>query len=238
MLVAGFDVETTGLDTKNDLIIEAGVVLWDTERSAPLICYNALINHHSPDPLKPEIVELTGITDADITNYGRTPGGVLANVAEIFKKAEAVVAHNGNLFDKPILESNCNRHQIEMPPALWVDTSCDIDYPSTITTRKLVHLAAEHRFLNPFAHRAMFDVLTMLRVADHYDWEKTIQWAKSPSLVLIAETTFAQKELAKKLNYRWNSEAKVWTKSIKDFQLEEEKLAAKTAGFTLKVKES
>lgn len=235
MLVAGFDTETTGLDTAKESIIEVGVVLWDTDRKAPLIMYSAMLDHRDRKPLEPRITELTGITDDDLGKYGRPAGGVLKRTEEIFAMADAVVAHNGNLFDKPMFEANCERLGVPIGERLWADTSCDIEYPPAITTRRQVHLAAEHGFLNPFAHRALFDVLTMLKITTHYDWEQIIRYAKSPTVTLIAETTFAQKELPKKQNFRWNPDAKKWTKSVKDFQADEEVKKAKEAGFEVKV---
>ena len=236
MLVAGFDTETTGLDTAKESIIEVGVVLWDTDRKAPLVTLSALLDHKDRKPLDPKIVELTGITDDDLTKYGRPAGGVLKRANDIFEMADAIAAHNGNQFDKPMYLANCARLGVTPVDKLWVDTSCDIEFPPNITTRRQVHLAAEHGFVNPFPHRALFDVLTMLKITTHYDWEQILRYARSPSVTIIAETTFDQKELAKKQNYRWNPDAKKWTKTVKEFQVEEVTKAAKEAGFPIIVR--
>lgn len=236
MLVVGFDCETTGLNTSTDFITEVGAVLWDTARKTPLYIYSQMLK--VPSKLDPRITELTGIKDEDLSTYGAEPYLSLKYLNAVFEKAEAIVAHNGNLFDRPIYEENCKRAGVTPVSKLWIDTSCDIDYPPSITTRRLVHLAAEHKFLNPFAHRAVFDVLTMLKVTENYDWEnQIIKWAKSPTVTVGVKLDFNQvkeREALKKLNYRWNNESKIWTKSIKSFQLDEEKKLAQATGCTIK----
>lgn len=252
MLVAGFDTETTGLDVTKEHIIEVGAVLWDTERRAPVLLYSALVHGaHLTEPLPPKITELTGITDQDLETYGVLPQEAFENVLHIFKRAEAIVAHNGNLFDKPIWEANLARHGFmpsyrEFQP-LWVDTSCDIEFPNDIKTRKLKHLAAEHGFLNPFAHRAQFDVLTMLKVCDAYDWEKIVASARTPNLVVRAVMPFTKDEMfktkvaefgkmkdaVKSHGFRFDNDTKDWVKSIKEFNKEAAKKEAADAGYKL-----
>lgn len=238
MLVVGFDTETTGLNTSEDHIIQVGAVLWDTaslKKKAKLKFDVAIRGEHIP-PIDPKITEINGLTNADLEKYGQAPANVFTTLNMLFEQGEAIVAHNGNLFDRPMYESNCKRHGIvPITTKLWVDTSCDIDYPTTIQTRKLIHLAAEHQFINPFPHDALSDVMTMLKIADLYDWEKTILWAKAPTVVIQAVSTFHQKELVKKQNYRWDNDNKIWLKSIKEFHLEDAKKAAKEAGFEVKI---
>lgn len=233
MLVVGFDTETTGLSVTEDHIIEVGAVLWDTERKAPLSMFSSMIKIEQK--LDPKITELTGITDQDLEKFGRKASDVFAELNLFLYQAEAIVAHNGNLFDKPMHENNCKRNGFDALVKPWIDTSCDVDYPTNITTRRLSHLAADHGFLNPFAHRAVFDVMTMLKVMAHYDFGQILTWSKAPTLEIRADSTFQQKELVKKQNYRWDNERKIWHKSIKDFHLEDAKKAAKEAGFGVTV---
>lgn len=237
MLIAGFDVETTGLDTKTDSIIQLGLVLWDTAATGKKAKgkYDYLVNWPNLPPLSEEILRVTGINDADLTAYGSPPGEAFRIILATLEVVDAILAHNGNIFDRPMLENNCKRLGLEPPKKLWMDSTTDIEFPPHITTRKLSHLAAEHSFVNPFPHDAICDVLTMLKIADLYDWNKTLAFAQSPTLLIKAHTTFEQKELAKKQNFKWNAEDKCWFKSIKDFQLEAAEKAAKEAGFKISI---
>jgi len=242
MLVAGFDTETTGLDVEKDHIIQLGAVLWDTKATTKKakIKLDVLIHDDSIPELTEEVTGIHGITNNDLVKYGVTFKVAFDLLHDIFKRAELIVAHNGTLFDKPIYVANCLRQGITpvtegKQPTLWADTYCDIEYPTHIQTRKLTHLAAEHGFINPFPHDALCDVMTMLKLADLYSWDEIVRYALAPTLIVKAEVTFSQKDLAKKQGFKWNADTKLWLKSIKEFQFFEAKRAAADVGFKLSV---
>jgi DNA polymerase III subunit epsilon len=224
MLICGLDLESTGLDTENDEIIELGAVLWDTESSIPCGLFSVLVK---PDkPISPEITKITGLTNEILAKYALPKTVAYMDFSEFAKEAECFVAHNGNMFDKPMLASNLKRTpglSIEVK-GHWIDTSCDVPYPEKIKTRNLVHLAAEHGFLNPFAHRALFDVLTMLKVLSFYDFGKVLALSKEPSFVIQAqcekpwEDGGKSTEEAKANGFRWDGKSKRWLKTIRESQ--------------------
>lgn len=233
MLIAGFDTETTGLDVVNDHIIQVGLVIWDTEAKGKKakVKYDALIKGPEIPNLDEKVISIHGISNEDLEKYGQPANIVLSKCNVYMSICDAVLAHNGALFDKPLFQ-NCNkRHKLDVIKKLWIDSSCDIEYPAHITARRLVHLAAEHGFVNPFPHDATSDVLTMLKIADQYDWDKILEFAKAPTLTVRADATYQQKDLAKKQGYRWDGESRSWVKSIKDFQLNDANKAALEAGF-------
>jgi DNA polymerase-3 subunit epsilon len=97
-----------------------------------------------------------------------------------------------------------------------------------MTTRKLVHLAAEHGFINPFAHRAMFDVLTMLMIFQRYDPAAALALAKEPVVTLKACVSYDDREKAKSRGYRWKD--RQWLKAVRASEVEPER---KDCGFTV-----
>ncbi|MCB0348730.1 MAG: hypothetical protein KDD37_07835, partial [Bdellovibrionales bacterium] len=139
------------------------------------------------------------------------------------KHASYVVAHNGNEFDKKFMEETWNLAPETRFDLDWIDTLTDLSYPASITSRKLNHLAADHGFLNPFAHRAIFDVLTMLEILSKYEIKDVVAMAASPTCRIYAKVTFEQKDLAKKEGFRWDAQAKVWFKDIKEVHLQDKK---------------
>lgn len=220
MLLVATDVETTGLDVTKDKIIEVGAVLWDTVKLAPIRVFNSLVVY--PDlQVSAEIEAITGINSQMLVDYGEPPSEVFNGLSRFLACGDYIVAHNGNAFDRPLIE----RHFLEFgcisPDRLWLDTTIDVEYPKSITTRKLVHLAAEHGFVNPFAHRAIFDVLTMLKVLSCYDLARVIELAKEPSVTVQAVVSFADKEKAKERGFRWDGDKKAWKKTMKRSQLVE-----------------
>ena len=240
MLIAGFDTETTGRDPQIEQIVQVGAVLWDTEAKTKKakVKLDMLIQGPHIPPLSEEVTQVHGITDADLHTYGYSFEDVMAMLHEsIFGPADAIIAHNGNMFDRPIYEQNCKNLGVEPIglEKLWIDSMCDIEFPAHITTRKLVHLAAEHGVVNPFPHDALCDVMTLLKIADLYPWDTAIRYAKSPTLTIRAMVSFSEKELAKKQAFRWDGANKEWLKSIKEFQLADATKAATDAGFKITV---
>lgn len=224
MLFLGIDFETTGLDTKEDRITEIGAVLWDAKDKKPVKIFHEFCKVDRP--LTKEITELTGITDDILNKYGKSFSQAVEGMRDFFQHATHVVAHNGTNFDRPLFEAECVRHNVGKWERPWIDTSVDVPYPKNISVRKLTYLAAEHGFLNPFAHRAVFDVLTMFQVLSAYDPAEVVRWSESPSITIQAKVSYDDRALASARGYRWNGETKQWLKTIKQFQLEKEQQEA------------
>jgi DNA polymerase III subunit epsilon len=228
MKILGLDFETTGLSWKEDRIIEVGAVLYDWDTETPLCLLSQLVDPKRPIP--EEISKLTGITDALIASYAKPENDVLDSLLCLMGQADYVMAHNGSEFDKLFFDALMARLRpgtttYDKP---WLDTRYDIVFPESITTRNLRFLAAEHGFLNPFAHRAVFDVLTMLRVARQYPLESIIARAKEPNVCVQAIVSFDDKEKAKARGYYWFGPKKLWWRSMKVSDYEVEKT---TCGF-------
>jgi len=228
MLIVGVDVETTGLNAEEDRITEIGAVLWEWETSRPLALFSTLVDPERPIP--PEITKLTGIDDEMISRFGWTESVALGMLVPMVEKASYAMAHNAP-FDQGFLDAATQRWRDMKVPILWLDTKGDIRYPETITTRNLRHLASEHGFLNPFSHRAVFDVLTMLKVASCYDLEEIIARAKEPTLYVQALVSFDEKDKAKTRGYYWCAPKKIWWRSFKasDYAAEKDTCGFRTA---------
>lgn len=221
MRLLGIDLESTGLDPRGDAIIEVGAVLFQWETKTPLMMYGEFV-----DPLRDipeEITRITGITNSLVQEFGIGEADALARIAGMIGQADCVVAHFGNLFDRPFLEGAYARHLKLIPEKVWIDSATDCPYPEEIKTRNLQHLAAEHGFLNPFRHRAVFDVLTMMRVVSCYPIETVISRAMEPTLFVRADVTFDEKEKAKDRGYRWCAPQKIWWRQWKQSDYEAEK---------------
>ena len=227
MLLLGIDIETSGLDFVNDYITEVGAVIWDTDANGPKMIYNELIFKANPS-LSNEIIELTGIEPDDLADYGRPPREVFGKLNDMIRSVNAVVAHNGEEFDKPFLIEEMKKYGMEMADKHWIDTMTNIEYPPRMRTTRLTHLAAEHGFLNPFAHRALFDVLTMLKVLSNYNIYEVIEISREPTYLVqaVCEKPWLDKgkptqtEIAKEHGFRWEAQEKRWLKKLRKSQLE------------------
>lgn len=219
MKILGLDLETTGLSTSDDQIIEIGAVLWDWERNLPVEILSQLVQIDGEVPS--EITELTGISNEDLSNHGQSLEVVLKELKRMAKFSSYLVAHNGTQFDQIFLEREWSLQselRIELP---WLDTSHDLPFPAKIGTRKLSYLAAEHGFLNPFSHRAVFDVLTMLKVLAQYRHEDVLKLQSSPLRRVVAQVSYEGREQAKGAGFRWDPVQRHWFLEGKECQLQD-----------------
>lgn len=231
MLVLGLDFETSGLDFATSRIIEVGAVMYSTEEQKPLQFFAKYVKHKNLD-LSPEIIALTGIKPEHLQKFGEPEKEVMQDLATLAKHAAFIVAHNGKDFDRPMWSATMERLGLPMPETPWLDTLCDVPYPASMQTRKLPYLAAEHGFLNPFSHRAIFDVLTTLKVLSQYDFATVVSYAALPSVTLQIfcpppwEDGGEGNRKAKELGFRYDGATKRWLKVVKEPQQASETSAA------------
>lgn len=231
MLVLGLDLETTTFDQDLLRVTEVGAILYDTDLKCPIEVQADLV--YEPDihlPMDEFVVGLTGITDDMIRNYGKPPEVVLENFRKLHDRAEYVVAHNGNEFDRPAMGRFINRYDMlgEFAPKHWIDTMIDLPYGEHINTRKLEDLTGRHGFLNPFPHRAFTDVMAMLRIMSEYDFETVLEISHSPELTFQAVVDYHNKDVAKQARFRWDAGTRRWLYKMKKYFLDAEKYEAGT----------
>ncbi len=230
MLVVGLDFETTFTDPiepKNARVIEVGMVLWDTEKNAPIIMSCFLI-WEATFKFDSRITDLTGLSEENLIKYGHTAHVGVKRCLDFLEFGEAIVAHNGLGYDKIVLEGECKRLHLPMSTKPWIDTTVHVPYGKQIDTRKLAHLGPAHGFLNPFAHRALFDVCSMLKVMSHYPFEEVQRRSLQPLIKVRALTEKpwldggASNNIAKERGFRYDGTTKFWLKNILADELEEE----------------
>jgi DNA polymerase-3 subunit epsilon len=243
MRLLGLDLETTGLDTANDRITELGLVLWDTDKKCLLAMKSYfMIDDGLREKFKnPEIAamvkRLCNLDLETLEEFGLVPGMALSELEELAvrNKVDYILAHNGENFDKPFTYAELTRHNVksdffrQLP---WLDTKMDIPHATPPDSNRLRHLALDCGFINPFEHRAIFDVLTMLRVLSNYDLSEVVEYSKIPFVTVRAVVTYDDRDLAKAQRYSWEklgdkSFPKCWVKRIKQNKLQDEIKACK-----------
>lgn len=232
MILCGLDFETTGLKIGSVGVTEVGFVKWDTDLGAPVQMSGYLVDPGKNCVWEPGVEKINGLTPEICDKYGMPELNALKQLLFAYQNSDIAVAHNGGQFDRPLLEHWATKYGLDWQPnKLWIDTKTDIEIPSRNSTR-LVYLAADHGFLNPFPHRAMFDVMTMMTILSKYDLPKVIEVAKSPTFLCRAMVSYDDRELAKARGYHWDAEQKIWKMSIKECYLQREKEASK---FTIEI---
>lgn len=215
--VLGIDLETTGLNPADDVdvITEVGAILWDIVDNKPIALLSETVELEPGRTLSPEIMSLTGITPGMVrAPIAKPEPVVLDELGKLAAMAGYYCAHNAP-FDRGFLGVALERNFMSLPVRPWIDTSVDVPYPPRIRTRNLTHLAADHGFLNPLSHRAVFDVATMLKVLSLYSFDDVLLLNRSPSIKLIGTHGRDQNDDAKACGFRWDGERKEWFRIVK-----------------------
>lgn len=229
MIILAYDTETTGLDVTKDRVIEVGMILYTTTRRRVLEATSFLVK--SDKALDDEITNVTGITQSMLDRFGYDSDTAFDTVTEWFNQAEALVTQNGPRFDRRITESWGKQHNKTLQEKLWIDTYSDIP---GVEGKKLEYMAADEGFLPMDKHSALADAQTALRIFSNHvgDINGIVERAKSPTLVIQSHQDRSNNADAKKLKFRWNPDAKIWWKAVKEMDLEG---FAKTCPFDVSV---
>lgn len=247
MRLCAIDLETNGLDFESSWITEIGYVIKDYGSPKPLVLGSHAIAPDADIPaghISEEITQITGITEEHLREVGVSLHDALEELCEHLEGlgVQYMVTHNGQNFDEPMLAAHIKRLGLEdvAAPLMrlpWLDTQHDVVYPKH-WQRNLVSVAANHGFLNPFPHAALFDAYTCFKVLEYADLEQVIARSKMPWVVLRALVTppyddprpAGQKEsdLAKARRFGWQScgdgrvYEKMWVKRVKEDEVAKE----------------
>jgi len=242
MKILGLDVETTGLDTKHDVITEIGAALID-ENFEVKDTYEKLVYEKDYPELSSEIQILTGINPNDLKNHGVSYETALAGLVQFAgPDIDIIVAHNAS-FDKQMLKGQSMRQNLTQFKWLfqlpWICSYRDVQHPDRFKCRKLAHLALDYGVaIDPNKmHRAAADVEVMFKMLAraNVNWEKTIARSKSPDIIVkaIVPKPFGPsgdggkgKDHVRGLQFRWQKiddkeYPKLWVKKVKQCDLED-----------------
>ena len=208
------DVETTGKEASTDHIIELAMRRFRYDRDGRILKIGRIWSWRE-DPgraLDPEIVRLTGITNADLV--GQRIDAEAAT--RLLVSAQFIIAHNA-AFDRKFVE----RRLPEAAGRAWACSLTEIDWAAAgFDGRSLGWLCAQAGFFYD-AHRAGNDVDAVIALLQHVmpndrpALAELVDSAKCPTIRVEAfGADFAVKEMLRARGYRWNPDQKVWWREV------------------------
>jgi DNA polymerase-3 subunit epsilon len=215
------DTETTGLDPERDRIIEIGLLEFAVDGDgapAPVVTrtYSAL-----QDPgfeVSPEVTKVTGLETKHLA--GQAIDWLL--VRSMLSKASLVIAHNAE-FDRAFIE-RCPELDGLVQGLHWACSMRHIDWKRNgYNTQSLNYLAADHGFVNPFAHRALFDCATTFRLVTPYLGELIQRSYEREYLMKATNSPFESKDALRLRGYRWNPDERCWGRVVSETVLADER---------------
>lgn len=206
------DLETTSAEVETARIVEIACCLWNVESRTILGVFSAL-TQCDENPAQ----HVNGIDPAALVNA--TPvDRAFATVGHFVAKADILAAHNGDGFDRPIME----RYACPWThPKPWVDTM-EMTYPRTSSSRSLVAIALAHGVPIGTVHRAFDDVLLLARLFERAselgaNIPALLEHAMRPKRIFeVASKAFdpEQNARSKAAGFRWDAPTKSWRKKM------------------------
>ena len=212
-IIAICDVETTGLDTSHDQIIELAIMLVTVDAEGKIVGVMPPRSwlEDPGAPLDPRIIAITGITDADVAGQQIDERQALAMLA----RASLVIAHNAK-FDVSFTERR-------LPAASGKDWACscsEIEWPTLgFDSRVQGYLLMQSGWFNT-AHRAAADVWSLFWLLQQQLGEQTLLQrlllaSDQPTMRIDARyAPYRLKDDLKLRGYRWDGDNKVWWTEI------------------------
>jgi DNA polymerase-3 subunit epsilon len=209
------DTETTGLDSKNEKVIELAMlsVLVDVATGLPVGPVSIYESFEDPGkPIPAQITEITGIDDTMVQGLRIDDDAVTALV----QQADLIVAHNAG-FDRPFVEA---RFPVFASKS-WGCSFQGIDWKKEGSgSAKLEFLASERGWFYD-AHRAQVDCHALLQVlasplADGQTGLSRLLAGADQTRYKLRATgaPFEAKDKLKSRGYRWDGEGRVWWCSL------------------------
>ena len=230
MRICFLDLETTGLDKKEDKIIEIAIKCIEITKEngqdvAVIDSYESLQDPGCPIP--ESSTQINGITDEMVQGESID----WEYVENILNKSQLIIAHNAQ-FDRSFMDLTLPLSKNK----IWACSINDIDWDKKgFKSFKQELLCIWHGFYYD-SHRAMIDVDALIHLLTHSSYVdnkpivELIQNAKKP--VCRVEATFAKfkyKNLLKKRQYKWynadsgNRDDNAWYKLINHADIESER---------------
>lgn len=211
------DLETTGLSCEEDRIVELGLIEFAVEGEDPPIITGMYAGLEDPGrPIPPEVSKLTGLNEKIVA--GRRIDWDL--VKAHFERASIAIAHNAS-FDRGFL-----LRRAELSP-LTIHWGCSMRHVNWeehgSKARALNYLAADFGFVNPFAHRALFDCATTFRLIAPHLQELIRRSFERQFEVLAVNSPFETKDALRGRGYRWDTARRVWAKCVAECDLPAER---------------
>lgn len=211
------DFETTGVNPEEDQIIEIGLIEFVIEDQHPPRIVQMLSEVEDPERvISTEVSEITGI-DNRMLEGRRIDWG---KVRQIIERASLIIAHNAD-FDRAFFQK---RPELQGVETHWACSMRHIDWAEHgFGSQKLTYLAADHGFLNPFPHRALFDCATTFKLVAPYMSELVENSFKKSFIIKAIQSPFESKDILKARRYRWSPEERCWYKVVVESKLEDER---------------
>jgi DNA polymerase-3 subunit epsilon len=200
------DTETTGLDETAAQVIEVAIAIYSVEHRSLVRARSWLVSGET------NAAEAVNGIPSGMLSQGIDFSVVNATVHNIaVKECDAIVAHGAD-FDRKWFSPDVQR----LP---WVCSMRDLDWRRKPTSKSLVALALAYGVGVSAAHRALDDVMTLVRTFERAaelgeDIAALLARGARPKVHVVSLAPFEQKDEVKAAGFAWDAGRKLWTRKM------------------------
>lgn len=217
------DTETTGLDLRDDEIVEIGLIAFAYDENDQFTRVLAIFEGlREPDnPMSEDATNITGI-NAEMLRGKKID---LARLEEIIDTASLIIAHNA-AFDRPM----CEKLSASFKDKAWACSATEIPWKRLgYEGAKLGYLLYQSGLFHQ-GHRALEDCYALLNVlsirqkdTDKCGLQLLLTSARQTRVIIEVSSPFELRSFFKGRGYRWRSHpSRRWYKDVLEAELEAE----------------
>lgn len=203
------DTETTGLDPKTEHCIEVAVALYDVPAASLVTAFSSLLWHES------NAAESINRIPVDLIKRGpdrQDAWRIVVQLAGDLGGQAAFVAHRAE-FDRGFVPTYVR----DLLP--WVCSKFDIEWPLSKPGASLVEVALAHGVPVHDNHRALTDVMLLVRTFQRvaelgHDVPAMLARAMRPKSRFVSLAPFEQKDVVKSHGFAWDPAAREWSRRM------------------------
>jgi len=208
MIVSIVDTETTDLTPATGKCIEIAIANFDLERKDMIDSMSFLVHGATSEEIE-KTSKIHGIPSGLVIEHGASPTFRHALLKQQISENNVVLAHNSD-FD--------SQWFTDIPDIHWVCTQNDISWPKFSSSKSLASIAIAHGVGVVSAHRALEDVMTIVRllkrVGETNDLVALVKHGMRPKALFQALVSYDDRQLAKDAGFNWNGIDKTWTRKM------------------------
>ena len=213
-IAVAIDVETTGLDASNDVVIELAMRRFRHDQLGRILKFDSCYSWFEDPgtPLDDEVARITGLTDAGLKGQRLDE----ETATRLLVTSDLVIAHNA-AFDRKFIE----RRLPQASGLPWACSMCEVDWPKAgFEGRALGWLGTQAGWFHD-AHRASGDVDALIALLTHVlpdgrtALAELVERSAQPTIRIEAVGAhFSVKDELRGRGYRWDPDRKIWWKSL------------------------
>jgi DNA polymerase-3 subunit epsilon len=210
------DTETTGLSHETDRVIEVAAALYDLEHATPIEVFSSLCRADANPAVDVNRIPVGALGRAPALEYAWSRVSDVARRASLRDPGSVVfVAHRAE-FDRGFFPADL---AARMP---WVCSKYDIEWPRSNHGDGLVHVALAHEVPVVSAHRALTDVMTLVRLFQRvaemgHDVQAMLARAMRPKArFVVADRSFdaARNAIVRAHRFAWDPDRREWWRQM------------------------